>query len=78
MNQISCHETSLDRRDELVTTLKPRDIGKALKLTKQVIAHPKLTSLVVALTVACQSEPQQSPEKALIALLKGGEDESLF
>ncbi len=78
MNQTSCHETSLDRHDELVTTLKPRDIGKALKLTKQVIAHPKLASLVVALTVACQSEPQQSPEKALIALLKGGEHESLL
>lgn len=78
MNQPSCHDTSLDSRDELVTTLKPRDIGKALKLTKQVMAHPKLASLVVALTVACQSQPQQSPEKALIALLKGGENESLL
>ncbi|HBC3949108.1 TPA: hypothetical protein KD869_002853 [Vibrio parahaemolyticus] len=78
MNQPSCHDTSLDSRDELVTTLKPRDIGKALKLTKQVMAYPKLASLVVALTVACQSQPQQSPEKALIALLKGGEHESLL
>ncbi len=78
MEQTACHNEQDEMNDNTVTTLKPRDIGKALKLTKQVIAQPKLTSLVIALTVACQSEPQQSPEKALIALLKGGEHESLL
>ncbi|MFW9688147.1 hypothetical protein CGH72_16905 [Vibrio parahaemolyticus] len=78
MEQTACHDEQDEMNDMTVTTLKPRDIGKALKLTQQVIAHPKLASLVVALTVACQSQPQQSPEKALMALLKGGEHESLL
>ncbi|EGQ7795957.1 hypothetical protein I6Y99_004578 [Vibrio parahaemolyticus] len=78
MNQPSCHDASLGSRGDIVTELKPRDIGKALKLTKQVIANPKLASLVIALALECQSQSQQSPEKALIALLKGGEHESLL
>lgn len=78
MEQTACHDEQDEMNSLTVTALKPRDIGKALKLTKQVIAQPKLTSLVIALTVACQSQPQQSPEKALIALLKGGEHESLL
>ncbi len=78
MEQTACHDEQDEMNDINVTTLKPRDIGKALKLTQQVIANPKLTSLVIALALECQSQSQQSPENALIALLKGGEHESLL